>query len=67
MKGKAIMTLDEPEISDVSDIKPAESEKAIEVKVYRKWMSEMSLIPIQQVYAFILLDRRISQYTLPHA
>ena len=67
MKGKAIMTLDEPEISDVSDIKPAESEKAIEVKVYRKWMSRNVPDPNPKGLCLILLDRRVSQYTLPHA
>lgn len=67
MKGKAIMTLDEPKVSDVSNIKPAESEKAIEVKVYRKWMSRNVPDPNPTGLCFILLDRRVSQYTLLHA
>ncbi|PWA76610.1 nucleic acid-binding, OB-fold protein [Artemisia annua] len=60
VKGKAPMVEEEPNTADITDIKPSEYEKPIEVKVYRKWTSRNVPDPNPTGLCFILLDKKVS-------
>ena len=64
MKGKGIMIRDDPQVADVTDIQPADSDKVIEVKVYRKWTSKNVPDPNPTGLCFILLDRKVCYYLI---
>ena len=49
-----------PEIADISNIKPTEFQKPIDVKVYCKWMSRNVPDPNPTGLCFILLDKHVS-------
>ncbi|PWA64422.1 nucleic acid-binding, OB-fold protein [Artemisia annua] len=58
IKGKAPMVEQEPDIANITDIKPTEFEKPIEVKVYRKWTSRNVPDPNPTGLCFMLLDKK---------
>lgn len=49
---------------DLMDLKPADLDKPIEVKVYQKWISKNVPDPNPSGLCFILLDRKVSNRPL---
>ena len=56
-KGKAPLV--EADELDLMDIKPADLDKPIEVRVYRKWISRNVPDPNPTGLCFILLDKKV--------
>ena len=57
------MIMFEPEVVDITDIKPDLLEKVLEVKVYRKWISINVPDSNPTGLCFILLDKKVMYLT----
>lgn len=66
VKDTGKMVVIDPDVVDVTDIKPTDSNKILEFKVYRKWTSRNVPDLNPTGLCFILLDKHVSKVTVPN-
>ncbi|GJS31826.1 hypothetical protein Tco_0492446 [Tanacetum coccineum] len=58
--GKGKLTLFEPEVINLADIKPTHTNKTIEIRVYRKWIARNVKTQEPSNFCAMLLDKQIT-------